>query len=57
MSDVFTRRLRELDGEAKGSLAKALKTLSDPVLVRSAFDLPVGATSRNTTGAQRNLLG
>jgi F-type H+-transporting ATPase subunit b len=40
MSQVFTRRLRELDDEAKGSLAQALKTLSDPVRVRSAFDLP-----------------
>jgi F-type H+-transporting ATPase subunit b len=40
MGEVFTRRLRELDDEAKKSLAKALKTLSDPVLVRSAFDLP-----------------
>ena len=37
---VFTRRLRELDGDAKRRLTKALKTLSDPVLVRSAFDLP-----------------
>ena len=40
MSDVFVRRLRELDGEAKESLAKALKTSADPALVRSAFDLP-----------------
>jgi F-type H+-transporting ATPase subunit b len=40
MSAVFTRRLRGLDGEAKESLAKALKTSADPVLVRSAFDLP-----------------
>jgi F-type H+-transporting ATPase subunit b len=40
MSEVFTRRLRELNDEAKKSLAKALKTLSDPVLVRSAFELP-----------------
>ena len=40
MSEVFTRRLRELDGEAKEGLAKALKTSSDPALVRSAFDLP-----------------
>ena len=40
MSEVFTRRLRELNGEAKEGLAKALKTSSDPVLVRSAFDLP-----------------
>ena len=40
MSEVFTRRLRELNNEAKEGLAKALKTLSDPVLVRSAFELP-----------------
>jgi F-type H+-transporting ATPase subunit b len=40
MSEVFMRRLRELDGEAKEGLAKALKTSSAPVLVRSAFDLP-----------------
>ncbi|HTO52379.1 MAG TPA: F0F1 ATP synthase subunit delta [Myxococcota bacterium] len=38
---VFTRRLRELDGEAKKHLAEALKTESDPARVRSAFDLPV----------------
>jgi len=40
MSEVFTCRLRKLDGEAKEGLAKALKTSSDPVLVRSAFELP-----------------
>jgi len=40
MSEVFTRRLRELNDEAKEGLAKALKTLSEPVLVRSAFELP-----------------
>ena len=40
MSEVFTRRLREMDGQAKARLAKALKTASDPALVRSAFDLP-----------------
>jgi len=40
MSEVFTRRLRELNNEAKEGLAKALKTSSDPVLVRSAFELP-----------------
>ena len=40
MSEVFTRRLRELNNEAKECLAKALKASSDPVLVRSAFDLP-----------------
>jgi F-type H+-transporting ATPase subunit b len=40
MSEVFTRRVRELNSEAKEGLAKTLKTLSDPVLVRSAFELP-----------------
>jgi F-type H+-transporting ATPase subunit b len=40
MGEVFTRRLREMDGKAKESLAKALKTASGPALVRSAFDLP-----------------
>jgi F-type H+-transporting ATPase subunit b len=32
--------LQELGNEAKEGLAKALKTSSDPVLVRSAFELP-----------------
>jgi F-type H+-transporting ATPase subunit b len=40
MSEVFRRRLRELSNDAKEGIAKALKTSSDPVLVRSAFDLP-----------------
>lgn len=39
MSDVFIRRLREMDGKVKAGLAEALKTRSDPALVRSAFDL------------------
>jgi len=33
--------LREMDGQAKESLAEALKTAPDPALVRSAFDLPM----------------
>jgi len=40
MSEVFTRRLHTMDGQAKASFADALKTASDPALVRSAFDLP-----------------
>src|SRR5665811_285428 len=40
MSEVFTRRLREMDGKAKDALAVALKTASEPALVRSAFELP-----------------
>ncbi len=40
MTVVFTRRLRALDGPVKAGLAAALKNAADPVLVRSAFDLP-----------------
>ena len=40
LGEVFTRRLRELDGEAKERLAKTLGTAAEPALVRSAFDLP-----------------
>ncbi len=40
ISEVFRRRLRELDSEAKEGFARILKTSSDPVLVHSAFELP-----------------
>jgi len=40
MSEVFTRRLREMHGDAKDGFAEALKTATEPALVRSAFDLP-----------------
>ena len=40
MGEVFTRRLREMDGKVKEGLADAFKTASDPAIVRSAFDLP-----------------
>ena len=40
LEEVFTRRLREMDGHAKAGLAEALKKASDPALVRSAFELP-----------------
>jgi F-type H+-transporting ATPase subunit b len=40
LGEVFTRRLREMDGQAKAGFAEALKTASDPAVVRSAFDLP-----------------
>jgi F-type H+-transporting ATPase subunit b len=39
LCEVFTRRLREMEGKAKEKLGHALKTASDPALVRSAFDL------------------
>jgi len=40
IAEVFTRRLREMDGPAKAGLGAALQKASDPALVRSAFDLP-----------------
>ena len=40
MGEVFTRRLRMMDGKAKEGLAAALKTASEPALLRCAFDLP-----------------
>ncbi len=40
MGEVFTRRLREMDGKAKERVGQALKAASDPALIRSAFDLP-----------------
>jgi F-type H+-transporting ATPase subunit b len=40
MTEVFARRLREMDGKTKEGFAGALKTASEPALVRSAFELP-----------------
>jgi F-type H+-transporting ATPase subunit b len=40
MTEVFMRRLRDMDGEAKTRLAEGLKSASDPAIVHSAFDLP-----------------
>jgi F-type H+-transporting ATPase subunit b len=40
MIEVFERRLRDMDGERKKTLAEALGAASDPALVRSAFELP-----------------
>jgi F-type H+-transporting ATPase subunit b len=40
MGEVFTRRLREMDGKAKETMGAALKTASESAVVRSAFDLP-----------------
>jgi F-type H+-transporting ATPase subunit b len=40
LGEVFTRRLREMYGKAKEVLGAALKTASDPAVVRSTFDLP-----------------
>lgn len=40
LSEVFTGRLREIEGKSKAALAAAIKMTSEPVLVRIAFDLP-----------------
>lgn len=40
MTEVFTQRLRTMDGKLKEVLGVALKTGAEPALVRSAFDLP-----------------
>jgi F-type H+-transporting ATPase subunit b len=40
MTEVFRRRLGELNNEAKVGFAKFLETSADPVIVRSAFELP-----------------
>jgi F-type H+-transporting ATPase subunit b len=42
LGEVFTRRLREMDGKPKVALGDALKTSADPSVVRSTFDLPAG---------------
>jgi F-type H+-transporting ATPase subunit b len=40
MVDVFTCRLRKLDGEAKENMSAALQASDEPAVVRSAFDRP-----------------
>jgi F-type H+-transporting ATPase subunit b len=40
MGEVFDRRLRTLDDQAKSLLGEALKKNSEPVLLRSTFELP-----------------
>lgn len=39
ISEVFTRHLRAMNGNAKVNLAEALKITSEPAVVRSAFEL------------------
>tara|TARA_R110002074_G_scaffold60236_3_gene146092 strand:- start:11777 stop:12580 length:804 start_codon:yes stop_codon:yes gene_type:complete len=40
MTDVFIQRLRTLDVVAEESLCSAIKTMVDPVIIRSTFELP-----------------
>jgi F-type H+-transporting ATPase subunit b len=39
IGEVFTRRLREMDPKSKGALGAALRTSSEPAIVRSTFDI------------------
>jgi F-type H+-transporting ATPase subunit b len=40
LGEVFTRRLREMNGAAKTGLGASLKTATAPAIVRSVFELP-----------------
>jgi F-type H+-transporting ATPase subunit b len=40
IGEVFTRRLHEMNGDAKAEMGRALNTSSEPALVRSVFDMP-----------------
>lgn len=41
MSEAFTQRLRALDSQGRAQLEAALRTASEPAVVRSAFELPM----------------
>ena len=40
LGEVFMRRLRAMDGQAKAGFAAALASMAEPAVVRSAFELP-----------------
>ncbi len=40
INEMFTRRLREIEGKPKAAFAEAIKTASEPAVVRTAFDIP-----------------
>ncbi len=46
MSDVFIQRVRELGEPAQQTLGEALKSMSEPAVVCSAFDLPEGERAK-----------
>ena len=52
VSEVFTRRLREMDGKAKAGLGEALKSASDPALCAQRVRLARGATHGDTKSAR-----
>jgi F-type H+-transporting ATPase subunit b len=51
MGEIFIARLRALDGETKERFGKAIRTTTEPALVRSAFSLPPA----QRVGIQREL--
>jgi F-type H+-transporting ATPase subunit b len=51
IADVLIRRLRAMDGNAKTVLADAMRSATEPALVRSVFDLP----ARQRTALQNAL--
>ncbi len=57
LAEVFIRRLQEMDGKAKAGLTAALKTASNPALVRSAFDLPAEQRAAIQKALNDSLLG
>jgi F-type H+-transporting ATPase subunit b len=54
MGEVFTRRLRQINGKPKEQLGQALKTAAEPSVVRSTFDLPRRSARGDPKRAQRN---
>ena len=40
IAEVFPRRLRAMDSNARTCLGNAIRTASEPAIIRSAFDLP-----------------
>lgn len=53
MAEVFIRRVREMDAPAKATLADAVKKASEPVTVRSAFELSQEARAALQDGLNR----
>ena len=45
VGDIFIRHVREMDGDRKRLLAEALKTSTEPAILRSAFELSIGQRS------------
>lgn len=55
ISEVFRRRLQETDDEKKKSLAGAFKSSQDPLLVRSAFQLPAAQQKKIQQALNKNI--